>query len=227
VKFFIFIIVLVFDPLAVALIIAFNGLLMKPKRKDVIKSSQLKKESQLYEVYGDKEKQREALVEMMKADEEAGLYNDDVSEWDSTLNDGLEDEEWAQPNEELKEAAEQYEADLKKKETNSYTKDLEEDEITDEELLNLQTDYSPRPIDLDGDGTIDGIDTDGDGLINKVTAQHPNRAMEVKNILPYYARRGFDWNDRNQWINDQNAVNYWIKHIKPSQYPTDFTSKSY
>jgi hypothetical protein len=227
VKFFIFVIVLVFDPLAVALIIAFNGLLMKPKRKDVIKSSQLKKESQLYEVYGDKEKQREALVEMMKADEEAGLYNDDVSEWDSTLNDGLEDEEWAQPNEELKEAAEQYEADLKKKETNSYTKDLEEDEITDEELLNLQTDYSPRPIDLDGDGTIDGIDTDGDGLINKVTAQHPNRAMEVKNILPYYARRGFDWNDRNQWINDQNAVNYWIKHIKPSQYPTDFTSKSY
>ena len=220
VKFFIFVIVLVFDPLAVALIIAFNGLLMKPKRKEEIKS-QLKKESQLYEVYGD-----------------------DISEWDSTLNDGLEDEPILQsekdseiffneinnpsePNEVLLEAAQKYKEEVKKNETDSTSNDVEKNEITDVELLNLQTDYSPRPIDLDGDGTIDGIDTDGDGLINKVTAQHPNRAMEVKNILPYYARPGFNWNDRNQWINDQNAVNYWIKHIKPSQYPTDFSSKSY
>ena len=226
VKFFIFVIVLVFDPLAVALIIAFNGLLMKPKRREEIKS-QLKKESQLYEVYGDKEKQKEALVEMMEKDEEAGLYNDDISEWDSTLNDGLEDEEWTQPNEELKEAAKEYEEEVKKNETNSDSKDLEKDEITDEELLNLQSDFSERAIDLDGDGTIDGIDTDGDGLIDRVIASHPNRAVEVRNILPYYARPDFNWNDRRNWINDQNAVNYWIKHIKPSQYPSDFTSKSY
>ena len=226
VKFFIFVIVLVFDPLAVALIIAFNGLLMKPKRREEIKS-QLKKESQLYEVYGDKEKQKEALVEIMEKDEEAGLYNDDISEWDSTLNDGLEDEEWTQPNEELKEAAKEYEEEVKKNETNSDSKDLEKDEITDEELLNLQSDFSERAIDLDGDGTIDGIDTDGDGLIDRVIASHPNRAVEVRNILPYYARPDFNWNDRRNWINDQNAVNYWIKHIKPSQYPSDFTSKSY
>ena len=102
---------------------------------------------------------------------------------------------------------------------------METNEI-DEELANLQTDYSPRGIDLDGDGSIDGIDTDGDGIIDKVTA-HPNRAMEIKNILPYYARANFDWSNRKNWINDQNTVNYWIKNIKPSQYPTDFTSKSY
>ena len=226
VKFFIFVIVLVFDPLAVALIIAFNGLLMKPKRKDVIKSSQLKKESQLYEVYGDKEKQREALVEMMKADEEAGLYNDDVSEWDSTLNDGLEElDEIKKPNEALVEAAQKYEAE-KKNEIETAPTNVEKNEITDEELLNLKADYSNRGIDLDGDGSIDGYDTDGDGMIDRVTA-HPNRAPLIKNLLPYYARPGFDWNDRRNWINDQNAVNYWIKNIKPSQYPTDFTSKSY
>jgi hypothetical protein len=51
VKFFIFLIVLVFDPLAIALIIAFNGLISNKKRK-----------------------QREALVEMMKNDEKLGLY---------------------------------------------------------------------------------------------------------------------------------------------------------
>ena len=93
-------------------------------------------------------------------------------------------------------------------------------------MASLKTDYSNRPIDLDGDGSFDGVDTDGDGMIDIVTA-HPNRAPLVKDILPYYARPGFDWNDRKNWINDQNAVNYWIKHIKPSQYPDDFSSKSY
>lgn len=51
VKFFIFLIVIVFDPLAVALIIAFNGLISDKKRK-----------------------QKEALIEMMENDEKLGLY---------------------------------------------------------------------------------------------------------------------------------------------------------
>ena len=51
VKFFIFLIVIVFDPLAVALIIAFNGLISDKKRK-----------------------QKEVLIEMVREDEELGLY---------------------------------------------------------------------------------------------------------------------------------------------------------
>ncbi len=51
VKFFIFLIVIVFDPLAVALIIAFNGLVSDKKKK-----------------------QREILTEMMENDEKLGLY---------------------------------------------------------------------------------------------------------------------------------------------------------
>ena len=51
VKFFIFLIVIVFDPLAVALIIAFNGLIGDKKKK-----------------------QREILTEMMENDEKLGLY---------------------------------------------------------------------------------------------------------------------------------------------------------
>jgi hypothetical protein len=102
VKFFILIIVLVFDPLAVALIIAFNGLIMRRKEEDGIDviiddggiSDILKKEKE-YEVYGDKEKQREAIIEMMKGDEELGLYDE--------------------PNEALVEAAQQYEAEKKTK----------------------------------------------------------------------------------------------------------------
>jgi hypothetical protein len=63
VKFFIFIIVFVFDPLAVALIIAFNGLITDKKRKQKEILTEMMKNDQklgLYEVYGDK---KEDLVE--------------------------------------------------------------------------------------------------------------------------------------------------------------------
>ncbi len=254
VKFFILIIVLVFDPLAVALIIAFNGLIMKRKEEDD-KFENIPNSNKEYEVYGDKEKQKQALVDMMKNDQEMGLYDEPItlSEKDAevffeSINKNSE------PNQKLKDAAKRYsdevrnkhihiddfvlEEDKKKVETaptnleeNEVTltdeeKKALEPEITDEILLGLQPDYNPRGIDLDGDGSIDGIDTDGDGMIDKVTA-HPNRAQVIRNLAPYYARPDFNWDDRKNWINDQNAVNYWIKHIKPSQYPTDFSGKSY
>jgi len=225
VKFFIFTIVIVFDPLAVALIIAFNGLIMKRKEEDGIDviiddggiSEYISENKKEYEVYGDKEKQKETIVEIMEGDEELGLYDEPTELSKDVKNTSFDNSELPSTNEE----------EVKKNETNSTPTIVEEDEISDEELLNLQTDYSPRAIDLDGDGTYDGIDTDGDGLINKVTASHPSRAVAIQNMLPYYARPSFNWNDRKNWINDQNAVNYWIKHIKPQQYPTDFSSKSY
>jgi hypothetical protein len=56
VKFFIFLIVIVFDPLAVALIIAFNGLIETPKQKRKKILTEMMENDQklgLYEVYGD------------------------------------------------------------------------------------------------------------------------------------------------------------------------------
>ena len=74
VKFFIFLIVIVFDPLAVALIIAFNGMIIdkKKKREDILgEMIENNQKMGLYEVYGDtKEDIVEDLVETEPINEE-------------------------------------------------------------------------------------------------------------------------------------------------------------
>ena len=175
VKFFIILIVIVFDPLAIALVIAFNQLMMNRRKEEedeevISKPEELKdfvdettrvrlserdleilekhllnpegpneklkeaakkyseevKEKHThiedFEIGEEKLKQREVLVEIMKNDQELGLYDepfdnpmikeserltkmdeelklqeeeyddDDISDWDATLMDGLEDE---------------------------------------------------------------------------------------------------------------------------------------
>ena len=73
VKFFIFLIVIVFDPLAVALIIAFNGLLT-PKKEETDSENKIIdtdtfEEQKLYEVYGENRISEENLTKNVKNEE--------------------------------------------------------------------------------------------------------------------------------------------------------------
>ena len=152
VKFFIFLIVIVFDPLAVALIIAFNGMI-SPKKK----------------------KQKEYIVDIMQNDEKLGLYE---VYGDNIINENKENENYKE---------------------------------NEDSIVRI-------PIDLDGDGTIDGYDTNNDGIIDEWSAEgHAERASGKRSLLPYYARTDFDWEDKSKWINDQNAINYWLKYKKTQQ----------
>ena len=165
VKFFIFLIVLVFDPLAVALIIAFNGLISDKKRK-----------------------QKEILAEMMENDQKLGLY-----------------EVYGDKKEDIVENIQQN------------TQDSGKNSSIEEEMPVIVENNLRIPIDLDGDGNIDGYDTDGDGMIDEWVPKTSMRGREIRNKLPYYARTDFDWDNKANWINDQNAVNYWLKYKKPQQ----------
>ena len=235
VNWFALLIIFVFDPLAVTLVIAFNAALKIDKGEDDVK-----KVIQKRELYGEEpdevNPQRETLVEMMQADEELGLYNED---WEPVKEEEFPTE-IPFTEEELSNLATFTKEDV-------VTTIEANDNISEQTLAesinvstsykefinpidNLKKDISRRGIDIDGDGTIDGFDNTGDGLIDEYTPKSSRRAQYVRNEKPYYAKPNFNWGDRNKWINNQNAVNYWLTYIKndkDTNYPDNFDSKTY
>ena len=44
---------------------------------------------------------------------------------------------------------------------------------------------------------------------------------------PYYLHQSFDWRVTKLWQNDPEAVRYWMNNKQNTNYPNDFTSKTY
>ena len=224
INWFILIIIFVFDPLAVALVIAFNNAIKVDRgivdKEKIIRKRELYDEEPEDEEIDDSDDTEEHLQTIIDNDQEMGL-------WDNTINDGLEDEDHALDlvlndmvsDMDVKELIEDTEEDL----------DIQNFEEKDE-LESLEKDTKRRGIDIDGDGTIDGYDNTGDGLIDEPRPASSKRAQYVMNEKPFYARPNFNWGDRSKWINNQNAVNYWLTYIKnekDTNYPDNFDSKTY
>jgi hypothetical protein len=212
INWFILIIIFVFDPLAVALVIAFNNAIKVDR--GIVDKQKIIRKRELYD----------------EEPEEEEIDDSDAEEWDEdhaldlVMNDMVKDfteediqkiidtnEEEIEPNEDLKEA------------TSSYKEFINP-------IDNLKKDTSRRGVDIDGDGTIDGYDNTGDGLIDEPRPASSKRAQYVMNEKPFYARPNFNWGDRSKWINNQNAVNYWLTYIKnekDTNYPDNFDSKTY
>ena len=85
----------------------------------------------------------------------------------------------------------------------------------------------------------DKEDLDKDGIVTEEEKRKYYESTGWKNSYdtkPYYQHPWFDWTKRERWINDRNAINYWITKKGGSQgqldrikeqYPTDFNSKTY
>ena len=85
----------------------------------------------------------------------------------------------------------------------------------------------------------DEKDLNKDGIVTEEEERKYYDADGWKNAHngnPYYTHPWFDWAKTNRWVNDRNAINYWMRNKGGSQgqldalkkeYPTDFSSKTY
>jgi len=212
----ILIIIFVFDPLAVALVVAFNNALKVDKGED-----DKKKVVEKRELYGEK------VEDMRKVVDKYDDLQDEIDVWDSTLQDGLEDEEWDESH-----GLDQV--------LNDMVEDLDEDDLKDTS--------SPKKIEgknvtltkpSDVQKIFDKADLNKDGIVTEEEKKQYYESGGWKNAYngnPYYTHPWFDWNKRERWINDRGAINYWMKNRGGSegqlekikeQYPNDFTTKTY
>jgi len=111
------------------------------------------------------------------------------------------------------------------------------EEIEVEELLEVKP--PPKKRKPRKKKEFDKADLDKDGIVTEEERKKYYETTGWKNSFdgkPYYQHPWFDWSRRERWINDRNAINYWITKKGGSQgqldkikeqYPTDFTKKTY
>ena len=207
INWFILIIIFVFDPLAVALVIAFNNAVLVDR--GIVKKEKVIRKRELYDEIPDDDD-----IESWNNSEEKLLY-----ELDNTLQDGLEEDTW---EERIEEPIEDIEVESQEVivEDEDEDLDIDGDGIVSEDELNADT---------DGDGKISEEE-------KRMWYENGGWKESFEDRM-YWHHPWFDWKKTNRWINDRKAVEYWMKHrggsttqlesIKKEKYPTDFSSKTY
>ncbi len=243
INWFILIIIFVFDPLAVALVIAFNNAIKVDR--GIVDKEKIIRKRELYDEEPEEEEIDDSDDGMWTEEEMADFRNqsDSENELGSSFEDELENGDFDESHA-LDEVLNDMVSDLSPEDISKIVEESEKESEPNEDLKeatssykefinpidNLKKDTSRRGVDIDGDGTIDGYDNTGDGLIDEPRPASSKRAQYVMNEKPFYARPNFNWGDRSKWINNQNAVNYWLTYIKnekDTNYPDNFDSKTY
>ena len=188
----ILIIIFVFDPLAVALVVAFNNALKVDK--GVVDKQKVIRKRELY----DEVPEEEVMDELDNDEDEEEIVEEEeeLTELQKTLLMDVEDEEEVLPDE--------------------------------------ARGFAP-PIEQD----FDKEDLNKDG---KVTEEERRKFYEQGgwsnsyNGKDYWQHPWFDWKKTERWINNRQAVNFWLNHrggtirtldnLKDN-YPDDFTKKTY
>jgi hypothetical protein len=103
--------------------------------------------------------------------------------------------------------------------------EVESEEVVDE---SIEQDFFDE-ADLDKDGTV----TDEE---RKEWYEKQGGWKNAYQGREYWFHPWWDWSKTERWINDRNAINYWIKHrggssnqleVLKNDYPSDFTTKTY
>jgi hypothetical protein len=200
INWFILIIIFVFDPLAVALVIAFNNAIMVDR--GIVKKAKVIRKRELYNEIPDEE--------------------DDNTEWDSDDTDGWEDDEDVK---EFLEREDSYESD-DSDELYTVAGMTNDKEQSFNQFQNKQDEFDKADLNKDG------IVTEEEQRLSYKNGGWKN----AYNGKPFYHHPWFDWSKTKSWINDRNAIQYWIKSRGGSQgqlikikqkYPEDFTTKTY
>jgi len=195
INWFILIIIFVFDPLAVALVIAFNNAVMVDR----------------------------GIVDKKNVVRKRELYDEEPDDLDEDDTDGWEHDEDVQEFLEQQDAYESDDSD----ELYTVAGMTNDKEQSFNEFQKKQDEFDVR--DLDKDGIVSEEEKRKDYQVNW------KNAFEGK---PYYVHPWFDWKKSERWINDREAINYWMNHRggsstalsqyqEKTKYPDNFDSKTY
>ena len=211
INWFILIIIFVFDPLAVALVIAFNNALQVDR----------------------------GIVDKQKVIRKRELYDEDPDDLDEDDTDGWENDEDVKEFLEREDSYESDDSDelftvagmTNDKEQSFNQFQNKQDEFDESHALDMVLNDMVEDLESEADLNKDGIVSDAEAR-----AHYEKSWGDAYKGAPFYKHPWFDWGKRERWINDRGATNYWLNNKGGSQialegykskYPNDFTKKTY
>ena len=238
INWFILIIIFVFDPLAVALVIAFNNALKVDR--GIVDKEKIIRKRELYDEVPDDDSDGDDGDDGMWTEEEMEDFRNQFD--DEEVQDFLEraDEQgpWSEEDDKIHTVGGL--TNDKEQSFNEFQKiqdEFDESHALDLVMNDMVKDLSPEDISRITKES-DEADLNKDGIVSEEEARkHYEIAWrDSYNGKPFYLHPWFDWGKRERWINDRDATNYWLNNKGgnritlegyKTKYPTDFNKKTY